>query len=217
MKFALLILTILMGAASVAGQGKEITSAEYFEAFAPAIQKILETPHRRTRKVETYKAGKLASVNEELEERNAKDYFRFLSTERIGVRLTTDEYREIKGVYYCRRNGGKWIKSKSDCSTAKRFGTSSDAEATETFSFEPLTDAGKILRLYTHATTYSGKADAAANGSTVRSTENKVWLNEVGTIFKREYRQVFNGTKNYSVLVELYEYDAKFSTAPPIK
>jgi len=196
------------------GQAKEITSQDYYDAYATVIHTVLEQPRRRTQATAYSTNGLVTKTVEEIEEVQNKDIRRFIYTEKVGLRRTQDETIEIEGAYYCRSSGGAWKRSTTDCSVMGARVVPGDSDGEEHFSTEQVMLNSIPLTLLRQYVVYKPSDKTALNAK--RVWENRVWIDRSYRIVRREYKA---GTPygTYTSLVETYDYDAKLKIIPPIK
>jgi len=196
------------------GQAKEITSQDYYDAYATVIHTVLEQPRRRTQTTAYSTNGLVTKTVEEIEEVQNKDIRRFIYTEKVGLLRTQDETIEIEGAYYCRSNGGAWRRPKTDCSVMGARVVAGDSDGEEHFSTEQVTLNSIPLTVLRQFVVYKLSDKTAPNSK--RVWENRVWIDRSYRIVRREYKAgIPEGT--YTSLVETYDYDPKLKITPPIK
>jgi hypothetical protein len=196
------------------GQAKEITSQDYFDAYATVLHTVLEKPRKRTQTTEYSTNGRVTKTVKEVEEFQNKDTRRSLYTEKVGLRQTRDEVIETGGTYYCRSNGGPWKKSKTGCSKGGARFAAGDSDGEEYFSTEQVTLNSNPLTLLRQYTIYKPSDNIGPTAK--RIWENLVWIDRNYRIVRREYKSgIPDGT--YTSLVETYDYETKISITPPIR
>jgi hypothetical protein len=165
---------------STAAQIKNLTHEQYWAALGDAYHSGEKFyPVRQTAVERTYIKGKVESLTKETDEWTANDVERKISQDTFNNRLRRIEVIWIGGVYYCRRNGGKWRIEPRNCSLVKHWGLA--IQESETYSSEETDVNGEKVKVL-----HSYSAGRDLQTGPMAFLEDFVWIGKDGLIIRQE-------------------------------
>lgn len=214
MRKTILFVSMFIALVNVAfGQAREISAIELHQSFRPAYDSLFETAYRNKSKEENYEGGKLTEKTESLVEFIPPKKYHFIVVETVGGKSSKSETFLIDGVYYCKKEKGKWTKSEKGCG-GKGGGRSTlpDAESSK-FTLEETKLGVVSAKLYQTYLTYifpEGKLSYFMD---------KFWINDEGFMLRREMEYGSVEPKFVrSKKTDIYEFNPKaLKIEAPIK
>jgi hypothetical protein len=212
-RYALLLLILLTSSAISFAQAKEITRDEFSTTYYSALDKAQEIARRQISKRESYKTGKVDSVNTWTYEFIPPFRHRIAYEKSTGTASTHAEEVRIEGDSYCRTDSKPWVKSGGTCIDPKiRLQTQSVfqvlGKVSSDYTAEKTVENGKELVIYREYTKYKNTVPTNPEPDKLWFAENRFWLNGDGLIVRQEIKQGVTGSPQIrSDWIDTYDYE----------
>lgn len=125
---------------------------------------------------------------------------------------------EIGDSYYCRKNDGEWVRSKSACGTGGGIGGGPSDVRSSKYTVEEIKIDKKKAKLYTSYITYKNTFSPRSDKENLYYWENKFWLNSDGFVIREELKRgLLSPERLDEQESKTYEYDPNIKIEAPIK